>query len=325
MDLNCIGLTKYRLNKILCENDYSEWVCKMFTITFENMTPVAEEFLTFTGLYMIILYLKTTKNSNIGDSIFNWISNFRTNTISWTSYKGLDLKVFIDICTTFFANPKVACCYIIELGYIKDVFKVYNLSFDPKIANYKVYKAGETIDEIKRLLKHNSVFTSYGLNPKIVKIATMIEGYTDNVEQDIFANISEKRLFLKSGTINPDLNSDFKITFQGKKSNKSETELFIDVNEKSILNSFNKVFQNYDNSLKKIFKRFTKEKQDLKHQSDLKDKEIEKLKTLLVEKEENYEKLIAEKEEKYEKLIAEKDERLAENNKLITFFLSQKN
>ena len=47
--------------------------------------------------------------------------------------------------------------------------------------------------------------------------------------------------------------------------------------------------------------------------------------SILKVKKENYEKLIAEKEEKYEKLIAEKDERLAENNKLITFFLSQKN
>lgn len=316
-NLNAIGITKNKLIKILSEHNYSETVCKMFTTTTLGQTPVAEEFLTFTGLYMIILYLKTSKNSSIGDALTDWISNFRTNTVSWTSYKNLDLKVFVDICTMFIANPKVACCYIIELGYVKDVFKLYNLSFDPKIANYKVYKSGETIDEIKRLLKHNSVFISYGLKPKIVKIATMIEGYSDNVEQDIFADISEKRVFLKSGEINTELNPDFKITqIPGKKKTKFETELFIDINEQSILKSFSKVFQNYDNSLKKIFKRFTQEKQDLKHDCDLKDKEIEKLKALLAANE----KLIAEKE----KLLTEKDERLAEKNELITFFLSQK-
>ena len=297
-----------------------------------NNTPVT--MLTYSGLMFMMAWIKHSKqpNETVYNDLLDWIDELQcTHNITY-DFKNMDLGEFIKIFDTFAKSIRFTCCYIIQLGYVKDVFPKYGLTYDPSIANYIVYKCGETIHAEERLHTHFSTFTSYGFNPKIVKIALMFEGYSDRVEQDIFAQLKTNRVFTKAGTLNP--NKLWKISNNPGSTTKidsaNERELFIYKTPDVIIECFDKVFKDYDLSYKKIFSKLNSRITTLEHSNALKDKEIESLKLLPAEKQNmiaKLEKTIKDKQKTIEdkKKTIEDKEKTIEDKELIINLLRQKN
>jgi hypothetical protein len=322
--LTPLGFNINRYENFIVEYVYSEHIVKVFNINFK-----AEYMLTYSGLILFMENISKAKNINQEnfDNIKNWIQKLECTHDITAQLKVLDLDTFIKVFDAFVKTTRFTVCYIIELGYVKDIFPLYGLKFDPKYAYYTVYKCGETIDAKDRLSTHFSTFTKYNLKPKIVRIATMFEGYSERVEQDIFKSINSKRIFSKARNLNDSCKKTFGIeldtTSQVKNEDAKETELFIDKNSDFIIHAFDKIFGDYDLSIKAIFSKFNSKLNTLKNEISMKDKEIEKLKALLEEKDQRLgekDQRLVEKDQYLavkDQHLAEKDQRLVEKDQLL--------